>query len=294
MKHGAKFGLAVYKLTIQTGIGAAIVLLIGAASARAESVCDRGPERFAEVTADPGMRFAFDNAGGLFGGGVCWWHSRFQRAVWSLAEFEPSLPKPTRAQARTIIRRLARFTRVEKIGGYADFRAFSADFRDLIQNELNAWQIRDGFVRQQWIRGLRGRANYDREPARLTARMRAIAKSFAASRLLGEAPWLMLQMRGITSHAALLVDLIDEGAGAMRLKVVDSNYPDEVKELVFRPGMGSVENVYDRDVVPYLGFSNDLVKIRAARRRECAGSRAGVSPAARFSEGRISSPASSG
>lgn len=251
---------------VAAGMGLGLLL---SSQARGDSVCDRGPERFAEVTRSPELRFSFDNAGGLFGGGVCWWHSRFQRAVWGLAEFDPAASKPTRAQAKSIIERLARFTRVEKIGGYADFRGFSADFQELIQKELNAWQIRDGFIRQEWIRGISGRANYDRQPARLAARMKEIARAFTVARARGEALWLMLQMRGITSHAALLIDVKEEVQGALRFSVVDSNFPDRTEELYFEPGMGSVENVYRRDVVPYLGFDSDLVKIRAARRRVC-------------------------
>src|SRR5262245_2698307 len=85
----------------------------------------RSPD-FARIIEDRGMRLGFENAGGLLGGGVCWWHSRFQRAIWHLAVFLPRAPRPDREETRRIVRRLATRKEVVEIPGYADAREFSS------------------------------------------------------------------------------------------------------------------------------------------------------------------------
>ena len=50
--------------------------------------------------------FSFINSVEIGGGGVCWWHSRFQINVLYLAHFNPSATKPTSQQARYIIREI--------------------------------------------------------------------------------------------------------------------------------------------------------------------------------------------
>ena len=96
----------------------------------------------------------FKNSGGLFKSRVCWWHSLFQRNSAYLALFLPNLPAPSDKEAVELIRDLRRGDRVVVIGGFSHLSDFSTHYRDLIQQELEAWQIEDTFINQKWINGV--------------------------------------------------------------------------------------------------------------------------------------------
>ena len=204
----------------------------------------------------------FKNQGGIGNGGTCWWHSRLQRSAVYLAEFNPALPKPGEVKAREILRHLIRMDEAVVIPGYAGFRDLSADFQALIQRDLNAWQLEDGIVNQQWIRGLYGRSELPSEKMR--ARMNTIH-----SKMLRRDPglWLMAQMPGIVSHALLLIGMESTSEG-YELRVIDSNRPSETRTLRYRNGDRSL--VLDgTPFVPYAGFQNDAFKIEDSLQQTC-------------------------
>ena len=82
---------------------------------------------------------------------------------------------------------------VVEIPGFRNFFDFSTEFAKEVQVELNAWQIRDGFIFQQWVRGLSGKSSMPSEE--LAEHMDAIYSDFKT-----HAPglWVMAQMKGIT------------------------------------------------------------------------------------------------
>lgn len=238
-------------------------------TAQALGVCERRGVRgtLDEVVTDPRFRMSFRNEGGMANGGVCWWHSRFQRAVWTLAEFRPDLPKPTRAQAARLIYALAHLSRVVLIPGYSDFMSFSADFQAEIQSELNLWQLRDGFIHQAWIRGLSGQYDLSKKPQLLKRIMDQLFRYAEQGRKENFVPWMMLQLKGIVSHAALLTSMRKEPDG-YSLSIVDSNYPEQTIEWKYRYGDGHMEDT-DLVTIPYQGLHRDVLKMKLAVQQYC-------------------------
>ncbi len=232
-------------------------------------VCERhtGRGTLDGVASNHRFRMSFKNEGGLQNGGVCWWHSRFQRAVWTLAEFRPDLPKPNLAEARRLINAVAHLSRVVIIPGYADFESFSADYHSDIQRELNAWQKRDGFINQAWIRGLSGRYDLSKHPEKLRRIMDRLYVYSERGRRENFIPWVMLQLKGIESHAALLTRMTKTEDG-YALGIVESNYPDQTIEWKYRYGDGHMEDA-EYTTIPYFGLHRDVGKMAFAVGEYC-------------------------
>lgn len=233
----------------------------------------RLPAELLRLAADPEMRIATPNHGGIGNGGVCWWHSRFQRAAWYLARFAPAKPRPTAREARALIRRIAARNAVVEIPGFSDLRHFTSAYRAELQRELDAWQLRDGLLNQAYLRGLGGRARF-RDADRMKARMDAVYEAVVAAGPRGDVVWLMLQMRGIVSHASLVSTMSAEADGGYVLAVVDSNHPGRLVHYRYRPGDLALApwdfEMHDYENVPYVGFSRDLKRIHGAIEAYCS------------------------
>jgi hypothetical protein len=243
-----------------------MVMVVGliflAGEARADRFCGRTDQDVQNAFEDPLMRVGFENQGGLLNGGTCWWHSRLQRAAIYLARFRPELPKPDTRAVGQILEDLVHQRRVVEIPGYAGFAEFSREHQSQVQRELNQWQIRDGFVNQQWIRGLSGRPTLP--PRKLVRRMERLYRVFQDSK---PGLWIMAQMKGITSHALLLLGMQKTREG-YRLRFIDSNFPDETRELEYRQGERALDLGY-AEFVPYAGYRKDFRRIAAALRKHC-------------------------
>jgi hypothetical protein len=217
---------------------------------------------------DPSARIAFENDGGMLGGGVCWWHSRLQRAFWYLASFDPVLPRPSELQVRKLIQALVRRNQKVVIPGFADVQSFTEAYQEVIQRQLDLWQIRDGFINQAWVRGLSGRAILD--PIKMQRHMDALYSKFLKASRHAEILWVMLQMEGITSHSSLLTSMVPVDGG-YDLEMVDSNFPDTFVKYQFRSGQGVIKPVSPANlesaygpIVPYAGFHRDWVRMEKA------------------------------
>lgn len=216
---------------------------------------------------DPRSRFSFKNRGGIRSGGVCWWHSRFQRAAWSLAEFRPELPKPTTREAVALIHSIAHLSKVVIVPGYADFISFSADYHVEIQRELEQWQLRDGFINQSWFRGITGQNDLSKNPEKLKRIMDRLFRYSGEAKREKFVPWVMLQLAGIESHAALLTGMQKTSDGYI-LRIVESNRPDENQEWYYRNGDGYLGDSEER-MIPYYGFHRDVRKMDRALSKYC-------------------------
>ncbi len=93
-----------------------------------------------DLARDASNLMSFENRGGFRKGGVCWWHSRFQRASLYLTHYNPAAEKPDAHTARQIIRTLRNANDVVEIPGFKNFLEFSTHFAKEIQNELESWQ----------------------------------------------------------------------------------------------------------------------------------------------------------
>ena len=237
-------------------------MLISAPSALAVDFCKRSREDLLLDFNDPLHRVGFKNNGGLFNRGVCWWHSRLQRSAVYLSLFAPEQPRPGYGEAQTIIRHLIRFDSVVLIPGYSNFRDFSSDHAELIQRELNLWQIEDGFINQEWARGIYGSP---RMPAdTLHSRMDRIYERFKLSK---PGLWIMAQLPGITTHALLLIGMNATEHG-YALNVIDSNHPDVTRSLEYQFGDHAIDLGKDT-FTPFIGFDRDQMKIDRTLKAFC-------------------------
>jgi len=211
----------------------------------------------------PSNRIGFKNNGGLFDGGVCWWHSRLQRSAVYLAQYAPGLPKPSQSAARALIEHLIHMDRVITIPGFSDFNGFSKAHEALIQKELNEWQIRDGFLYQQWVRGLYGRPALP--AAVLRERLDRIFVTFKKSK---PGLWVMAQFPGITSHALLFIGMERTPTG-FDFRVIDSNRPETTREIHYQYGDRSLA-LGKEGFTPFVGFQTDQHEIDEAIGRYCS------------------------
>ena len=209
---------------------------------------------------------AFRNDGGLFNGGVCWWHSRLQRSALYLAVFRPELPRPGYDEANELLKKLEANKQVVEIGGYRNWHEFSKDQEVLIQHRLNLWQARDGFLRQAWVRGLMNPA-IDRSTGaaeNLKKLMQVIATEVEVEKRV---TYVKVQLPGITSHAWLILAARPIPTG-IDLVLLDSNYLS-VTSYSYHYGDTAI-HAYDRHgFLPYVEQRGDFKKFEAAKSTYC-------------------------
>jgi hypothetical protein len=213
-------------------------------------------------------QLALQNRGGLFGGGVCWWHSRFTRNAAYVAIFRPHLPKPTDREARKIINEIRKGRPVE-VPGYQNLYQFSVDYHQEIQRKLNEWQRNDGLLRARWTQGLSGSSAT--EAQQLEAMMDELYERVQA----GEVVYQMLQMPGITAHAWLVLDMrpVTGWAQGYELQVSDSNFPGEVRRHHYYRGDASISYHGMTRFVPYTRETNEEERLRQRLSETCQDAR---------------------
>ncbi len=213
-------------------------LAVEAPTSRAE-LCKKSRARdyFMKLALNRDNRMGFKNSGGMFGSGVCWWHSRFQRAALYLSVFRPNFKKPSALKAREIIKKIARRSQVVEIPGYSNLRAFAADWEELIQKRLDSWQLTDGFLMQQWVVGLIGQTD---TYARMMKKM--MDALYLEVHYKKNVTYQKLQLKGVDAHAWLVVAM-DKTYLGYRLHVIDSNYPKSLAYTDYRVGDTSLGNV---------------------------------------------------
>jgi hypothetical protein len=234
-----------------------------------ESFCGltRDPDNFKALAEQPENHLHFENRGGLFNGGVCWWHSRLQRSALYLSVFRPELPKPTHEQAEKIIHRLAANAGVVEIPGYSNLDSFSGEWWNVIQKKLDEWQMVDGFLKQSWIKGLSGSTHL--KPAKLKLKMDALFNEVENDHRI---TWVMLQIPGIAAHAWNIVH-IKEFDGGYELDVIDSNYPRTNSTFWYMNGADTLSTIYGA-TIPYVGRQKDFARFASAADRYCNSSAA--------------------
>lgn len=241
-------------------------LLLGLShSAFSSDFCLKNSEDIRLHLSETKSRIAFKNKGGLINGGVCWWHSRLQRSSAYLIKFRPEIrQKPSLEEVRKILRHLRDMDKVVIINGYSNFRDFSYDFRSETQKMLEGWQKIDGFLNHEWIRGISGKSSLP--PNELKAQMEKIYTAYKSS----PTPiWVMLQIKGITAHAALVTSMTESNKG-FNLTVIDSNNPSDESEIYYSFGDTSLRIEGEGySFIPYLGFQRDFTKMFSAINEHC-------------------------
>lgn len=241
------------------------LLILASGQLMAQPLCERASgQNPLNYLGQVDSRISFKNRGGLFNGGVCWWHSRMQRSSVYLAEFKPTAAKPDSAEVEKILRDLKSMKKVVTIPGYADFKTFTAEHQDKVQSILEVWQREDGFINQQWLRGISGKSEL--EPDQMRLRMDQLFDQVQAS---PQPVWIMAQIKGITSHSFLVLDM-QVVEGGYELSLVDSNHPLDAKLVIYQYGQRALKHPRDKyTFVPYLGFQKDFTLIHGALKQYC-------------------------
>ena len=201
--------------------------------------------------------FSFRNSGGIFSAGVCWWHSRFQRAALYLTTYRPDKPKCSEKEAKRIISNLVRGRKVSEINGFNNFYDFSKEFQGLIQKRLNIWQLIDGIFFWQWLNGLAG--EYETTSEKLKKLMDKIYEEVSTRKRIG---YVKVQIKGIDAHAWLITEIEKGKDGESYIfNAIDSNYPDSAFPHTYR--FGDTHLFYyskPYKCVPYLQKSYEVSK----------------------------------
>lgn len=158
----------------------------------------------------------FDNDGGVFDIGVCWWHSMFTRNVQYLAVFRPDLPKPNREEGRKIIQWLVEGKAVVEVPGYNGLYNFSKDYKKEIRSALTAWQVADGTLGLGFIRGISGESEV--APDVLKRMMDELYDQVVNGK---QVVYQKLQMKGLAAHSWLVIHMRKTETG-YSMDVVDS------------------------------------------------------------------------
>jgi hypothetical protein len=228
----------------------------------ADDICTRSQDNIRTILKETSSRIAFENAGGLINGGVCWWHSRLQRSSTYLVKWRPEERTPTRPELHKILHTLRTMTDTVVIPGYSDFNSFTRDHQEEVQALLEDWQRRDGFLNFEWIRGISGK--FSLPPAKMKARMDEVYRYYKNS----PAPlWIMAQVKGITSHSFLILSMQNTEDGYL-MSVIDSNHPLKTLMIEYQVGDSYLRND-SYTFVPYVGFQNDFRLISRSLIKRC-------------------------
>jgi hypothetical protein len=249
-------------LILSLGIlSSSLALGASTASTSSASFCaDRKSVAYTkELVGQRKNQISFRNRGGLVNGGVCWWHSRLTRNFSYLAIFRPDQPRPSNKKAAKIIKAI-RMGKVTEVPGFSNLYDFSRAFSVEIQDRLEKWQKGDGFLRQQWTVGLWGSSETTAE--KLKQRMDDLYKYVEVE---GKLAYQMLQIKGITSHAWLVLS-VEKMEDGYRLEVLDSNY-SSTSTIHYRNGQETINNY--GGLVPITGKKKELKKIEKAVSRFC-------------------------
>lgn len=217
---------------------------------------------FKELYESSDNLLTFSNRGGLSNGGVCWWHSRFQRLANYLMVFRPDLPKTSPGNARAIINAVSSGGRVVQVPGYRNLKEFSNDYRSYIQARLESWQREDAFLKFAWIKGLKG--GIALTPASMKSQMEFIYREVVTEKRV---VWNKLQVRGIAAHAWLVIDMA-KTANGYDLQVLDSNRPSSVYTVHYRFGDTQLQTSAGRGV-PTVDNWKELFKAGRTIRAYC-------------------------
>lgn len=233
-------------------------------SKSADEFCSdrKGRSYIREYLEEDESRMSFRNHGGLINGGVCWWHSRFQRNAAYLTVYRPEQRRPTKRQAERLIKKIRKGREVITIPGFSSFSEFSRAYSSEIQDQLEKWQKFDGIIMQQWVVGLAGRSEVSAES--MKDKMDELYEQVSQ----GDIVYQKLQIKGITAHAWLVIDMTKTSNG-YELNVIDSNSPLTTTVYNYEEGDTSFHHYYYGDFVPYTGKDSELDRLKSTVKKYC-------------------------
>ncbi len=233
------------------------------------------PHYFFRRLREPKERINFKNGGSYFSflrnlfrigidpgfhnyAGVCWWHSRLQRAAAYLTVYAPYEKKPTPSRIKKILNTLIDSKRVVEIPGYSSFSEFTKENKSLIQDFLNRWQLQDTFLNLAWVRGLRGKSEVPADQLK-----EIMDELYYHVEILRQVTYVKLQEEGLVAHALLILKL-EPTENGYYIEYIDSNYPKSTQRAVYRYHYTQFQNS-----VPYIEYIQDYHKIESAINKYC-------------------------
>ena len=221
------------------------------------------PDFVKELTRDSSNLMSFTNQGGMLGGGVCWWHSRFQRNALYLTIFKPELDMPSDTEVRTIIQQIKAGNKVVVIPGFRNFSEFSYQYATEIQHVLEVWQKVDGIARFAWVKGLKGASQVS--PAKLKQIMDKLYEEVEVNQNIA---YNKLQIPGIDAHAWLVVHM-EKNTDGYDLEILDSNFPSRTEIYNYREGDTSLNYQHYYNFVPYIDQKNEMQNLKKSISKFC-------------------------
>lgn len=256
-----------FTLIVLTIVASSFQVFAQSPSMSEEEFCSdrRDPDFVKDLTQSSSNLMSFQNQGGLLNGGVCWWHSRFQRNALYLTIYKPELDKPTDADALKLIDQIKAGKKVVIIPGFKNFSQFSYAYAVEIQRELESWQKVDGIAKFAWVRGLSGKTELS--PDKLKERMDRLYEDVEVNHNIA---YNRLQIPGIDAHAWLVVHMKKVGGG-YNLEILDSNNPDNTETYSYREGDTNLKyRGYSFDFVPYLDQKLEMKKLKRSIDKFCS------------------------
>ncbi len=221
---------------------------------------------------------AFRNPSGPLHTGSCWSHTRFQRSIAYLGNFQPELPKPTEQQAAKIISDLISMNKVVPIPGFANVNEFTRAYQEQLSSALGNWYARCLFTGDCAHRA--GDASSE-DQSSLRNRM-----DHLSNRMFSHPQMIFLRMKGkamgwTDSHSWLLLNITplrakpeadNPLAGLTKtgyvLTIVDPNYPSLLQTVSYSYGDTSLR--LDGDVLlPHEDYDDDLTDFDDALTKYC-------------------------
>ena len=216
------------------------------------------------LTESSSNLMAFRNHGGMANGGVCWWHSRFQRNALYLTIYKPAEARPNKNEVSSIIDRIRSGKEIIEIPGFRNFNEFSTHHADQIQKELEKWQKADGIGKFNWVIGLSG--SHIVEASKLKEMMDELYEYVEVQNNIA---YQKLQIKGVTAHAWLVVNMKKLSGGGYDLEVIDSNFPNQTSIYYYRPGQTHFNHFHYGEFTPYLERKGELDKVALAILKKC-------------------------
>lgn len=208
-------------------------------------ICKMKAEDFLAKAEHPSNLTSNRNAAGNLGTGLCWWHTKLQRAALYLAVFDqPDSPKPTKAEALHILAKIRDLKEVVSIPGFKNWFDFTFDYHDEFYQILNHWEVRD-IAQLQFLKGVRVLQAMD------PSMLQKISDEVNEYKRL---TYLMVKLPMLGAHSWIAQSFQLEGT-EFKIGYIDSNYASHINRYESNGNIYRIQghNGFESKVDPVTG-----------------------------------------
>jgi hypothetical protein len=234
--------------TLQSSAEASIVGYDDPNPFASAEICQMKAEDFLAKAEHPSNLTSNFNDDGPLGTGLCWWHTKMQRAALYLAVFDgPDQPLPTREEALQIFAKLRDLKEVVSIPGFKNWFDFTQAFHDEFYQILGQWEIQDSMQLQFW-KGVRALKTTD------AATLKNISLEINEYKRL---TFVLLKMPYFEAHSWLAQSFELEGTD-FKIGFIDSNSPSHVNQYESKGNnyMFQTHNGFETTTDPKTGLTS--------------------------------------